>query len=163
LFQQERSIAAQMAQQERQLAASLYGQRLAQFDRADSDAFAAEMGIERDFRQADLQQEQLMQRFDLGQMEADRQAQRAAEMNEWQYTTAQRRDLEKINNDIHWVNQRDDWRPEQKDYAIRQLEAKRAGIKPMPMPGEGMKFPEGQDIGAVWKDDKSGAVLTRDD
>ena len=109
----------------------------------------------------------LQAQFDLNQQAKDLESQRAIEqdkdLTEYEYTTKQKMMIDNVNNQISDVKLRDDLTPEEKDYTVQQLEAKKYGVKPLSRP-KSTQFPKGQDIGDLYEDPKSpGDIWTRDE
>lgn len=128
--QDQQAALAQQAQQ----AAALQGyyQRNQQ---AGQDVFEAGVQQQRDAarfqNEGDLSNQQYQQRLSEGQQQTQNQDQ----AYDFRLTDAQNQALAKSYNDEHEVNmaQADGtMRPEEAEYAINQIRAKRAGIKPMP-------------------------------
>jgi hypothetical protein len=85
-------------------------------------------------------------------------------LEEWKYTTNQRREIDKINEGLTMAKAKvasGEWTREQGAEAIRQLEAKRMGIEPVRAPRQESPYPEGQRDGDVWAT-PDGATVTRD-
>lgn len=71
---------------------------------------------------------------------------------EEKYTQQQKREIDKINGHKQWVMSQGDWSESEKQNAIRQLDAKRLRIKPMPRPTEEKPTVQEELETRMWKD-----------
>ncbi|MFH1567248.1 MAG: hypothetical protein ABIL09_04550 [Gemmatimonadota bacterium] len=153
---------AEQQQRERMQRAALEAQ-------AQAQARAAGIQAERDARMQGYHGENVDREYTLRGHEMDFQSQlrdyerdsavqRGQAAEETAFTTAQRRDLEKYNNAEQWVRSQDSWNDEQKETAIRQIQAKRMGIQPGAMPQE--KGPDlEKELSTRFKRDEDGNTI----
>ena len=85
-------------------------------------------------------------------------------LNQKSYTDMQQRQLSEIENNIATVQQDPTLNANEREYAIRQLNAKKMGIQPTPMMSGQDESPwaPGKRPGEIWTDESTGMRLTRD-
>jgi hypothetical protein len=126
-----------------------------QFQQSRQDKFTT-MQMEQD---AQRQRDTQYQEFLMGRDEA--KAAQQGDLVNLKYSAKQRADIEKINQDIDYINQNPSMSPQQKKNAIMELERRRGSIMKLPTPRQDSPFPDGQDIGQTWEIG-GGGVATRD-
>ena len=147
-MQQQQIQAQQQSQQferaanlERMAAQNLYGRQQNQQEMTGRMAMGeAEAG-----REAAANEARFGQQKELAGLEFDQRLGMAREgqkldLENWdyQFSAKQKADISRITNGIDWVKN-SDLRPEEKDWAMRQLEGKLSGFEPLPMPKPGEK------------------------
>lgn len=147
-----RLAAAERAQQAAMVARAREGERNRQFS-ADRDTWRADELAGRTEREMTWRQEAAAQN-----------AQQAQGLWDYQYSSKQRRQIEQLNQARQTVADSPHLSDPQKQEALRQIDLRQAGIQPQAIPRDPNKqqYPEGQDVGQQWRDEATGALLTRD-
>jgi len=122
--------------------------------------------LQRIDKQAQINEQFAQNNFEREQQAADLALQRDLEKNqdltEYEYTTKQKMAIDNINNQISDVQMNMELSQDDKDYAVRELEFKKIGIKPQSKP-RSSPFPKGQDVNDIWTDKSTGVVYTRNE
>ena len=112
-----------------------------------------------------LRFQQQAKQMQFGMELEQKKAEAKMEADQWQakYTAKQRQEIASFNKARQDVMNNSRFSPQEKASAIRAIDLQQANIQPSLMPRDPNqpKFPDGQDIGQVWKDE-NGSVVTRD-
>lgn len=116
-------------------------------------------------RLAELDQTHALDRMDheadLRREFAEEEQQRRYEDADWEYTTQQKREQEKLEEARAAVEAADYLTEDEKAQALYDIDQREAGIKPTRRIRKS-GFPEGQGIGEIWTSDDGGLLLSRD-
>jgi hypothetical protein len=100
--------------------------------------------------------------FELNQQakEAEKQREIDDKTTEYRYTQKQQMTIDNLTNQKQDILLNKDLMPEEKDYAIQELDSQLQLIKPQRMPKDPNSPPKGQEIGSIWKLE-DGSTVTR--
>ncbi len=118
----------------------------------------AQLGREHDVALTDLNFANRMAGQAAG-LEAGQQAQR--DMFDWQYTQEQRQKFDQLGASLERLDKSDEFSPEEKQEARRQIEGQMMGFQPQPRLKEQLPWPEEQGIGKTWSSPDGAFLLTR--
>lgn len=93
------------------------------------------------------------------QSQLDRQTEAKKDLFDYRLTAQQKREQENYRNKIQEIETSDEYTDDEKRELIRRFQAKQMSIRPVPVPKEPPKYPEGQGVGQVFKQD--GYVVQR--
>jgi len=148
--QQAALIAAREAQNKsldaQQREAKLNRDLTLQRDEAGQERSLETMRLAADLREGTAEADQLNRREDV----------------EWGYSTQQRQEYDKLTQSYDDAVKSGDFTPDQLKEIRAQIALKKAGIAPTDRLVKKSPYPDGQDVGQTWMDEKSAVLVTRD-